>query len=330
MSPPSPAVLQAFGVSGRPENVAGGRGLCYRVGDIVFKPSDGDEEAKWTANLATRLLARGPSAEYRLPRPLPVVWVRGPPSSYSIPRDDDDDDEREQQEYVFEGWTAATFVSGSAARAEAGKTWIPLCDAIFRVSRALNRDIAALGMPQRPPDFVARKTDRWVEADRVTWGEKALADVPRVNDDMLRRLSPALVALTGMVKPLSAGGPGTDGADLESQCMHADLTSNVLFDSDGAGLPPAVIDLTPLWRPPAFAEAIVIADCITWKGEGEALVRWWAGDNEFRMQLLIRALYWRDITFAIDSDLKWIAEHAGKVDFATGPEIISSAVNIKK
>ena len=39
--------------------------------------------------------------------------------------------------------------------------------------------------------------------------------------------------------------------------IHADLTGNVLFAD---GLPPLVLDLSPLWRPAVAAAAIVVAD----------------------------------------------------------------------
>ncbi|MEV6598562.1 hypothetical protein AB0M36_17045 [Actinoplanes sp. NPDC051346] len=45
------------------------------------------------------------------------------------------------------------------------------------------------------------------------------------------------------------------------QLVHADLTKNVLL---APGLPPAIIDISPHWRPPAYAEGIVVADVLCW------------------------------------------------------------------
>ncbi|MER7333612.1 MULTISPECIES: hypothetical protein [unclassified Micromonospora] len=45
--------------------------------------------------------------------------------------------------------------------------------------------------------------------------------------------------------------------------MHADLTNNVLF---APGLAPAVIDISPYWRPPEYAEGVVVADALCWHG----------------------------------------------------------------
>lgn len=46
-----------------------------------------------------------------------------------------------------------------------------------------------------------------------------------------------------------------------AQLIHGDLTGNVLFAADEA---PAVIDFSPYWRPPVFAEAVVVADGLLW------------------------------------------------------------------
>jgi hypothetical protein len=51
--------------------------------------------------------------------------------------------------------------------------------------------------------------------------------------------------------------------------VHGDLTRNVLFSP---ALPPAVIDISPYWRSPEFAEAVVIADALCWHGASPALL----------------------------------------------------------
>jgi hypothetical protein len=47
------------------------------------------------------------------------------------------------------------------------------------------------------------------------------------------------------------------------QIVHGDLTGNVLL---AAGMAPAVIDISPYWRPPAYADGIVVADALCWHG----------------------------------------------------------------
>jgi hypothetical protein len=45
--------------------------------------------------------------------------------------------------------------------------------------------------------------------------------------------------------------------------VHGDLTGNVLF---APGLDPVVIDISPYWRPVAYAEGVVLADALCWHG----------------------------------------------------------------
>jgi hypothetical protein len=82
------------------------------------------------------------------------------------------------------------------------------------------------------------------------------------------------------------------------------MGGNILL-ADAEGLLPGIIDLTMFWRPPAYAEAIIVADGLMWEGEVRELVEVYGLDDE-RLQLLVRALYWRVLCFAIDSDMEWI------------------------
>lgn len=74
--------------------------------------------------------------------------------------------------------------------------------------------------------------------------------------------------------------------------MHGDLTGNVLFHRD---LPPLVIDLSPYWRPPLYAAAIVIADALVFEGAGEEVTEPLRSDPSFA-QCLLRALIFRAVT----------------------------------
>jgi hypothetical protein len=49
--------------------------------------------------------------------------------------------------------------------------------------------------------------------------------------------------------------------------VHGDLTNNVLLR---AGQPPGIIDFSPYWRPPEYAEGIIVADALSWHGAGTA------------------------------------------------------------
>ncbi len=63
---------------------------------------------------------------------------------------------------------------------------------------------------------------------------------------------------------------GTPAPRSVSQLIHGDLSGNVLF---AAGLPPAIIDFSPYWRPVAYASAVVAVDGVLWFGAGEALLQ---------------------------------------------------------
>ena len=44
--------------------------------------------------------------------------------------------------------------------------------------------------------------------------------------------------------------------------------------------------------------------------------------GELRIQLLLRALYWRALPFDIDTDLRWVMENFPKADYEGVVEIV--------
>jgi len=71
--------------------------------------------------------------------------------------------------------------------------------------------------------------------------------------------------------------------------VHGDLAGNVLF---APGLPPAIIDLSPYWRPTSSATAIVAVDGVLWFGADNTLLRKAADEADCTMPL-IRAIIFR-------------------------------------
>ncbi|KAE9375994.1 phosphotransferase family protein [Stipitochalara longipes BDJ] len=268
MNPPSPEIINAFGLSGTPKPLPGGRGLCYLVGETVFKPADDDTEAQWLSELATKLLIRS-SASYRLSKPLAVF---GQPCTF-----------------VFDRWTASSFLPG--ATEQSGNF-----EEILQVSRAFHADLAEVIYEK--PVAIAGRSNRWCEADAVTWEEKKLEDVPDVDQEILAQLDPILKKLVLARKSLPES--------VKPQLIHADLAGNVLFQADPRE-PPAIIDLTLYWRPARYAEAIIVADGLTWDGKGHGLIQFY-GMDELGKQMLLRALYWRCLTWAIEPDHEWVRE----------------------
>jgi uncharacterized protein (TIGR02569 family) len=167
------------------------------------------------------------------------------------------------------GWTAWRYQPGAHA---AGR-WRDVIDVGRRLHAALEGE--------REPAFLARRTDRWALADRVAWGELPASDYAG---------TPHIDALVGALRPVT----------LRRQLVHGDLTGNVLFDER---LPPLVIDLSPYWRPPAFASAVVVADALVFEGAGEELLEPLLADPagsgarpEAFAQCLLRALVFRAVT----------------------------------
>ena len=82
---------------------------------------------------------------------------------------------------------------------------------------------------------------------------------------------------------------GLDDTDLgREQLVHADLAGNVLLDAAGA---PFVIDLSPAWRSPLWAEAVCVLDAVLWHGApADALDEWRTGAPR---QAMLRAALFR-------------------------------------
>ena len=124
----------------------------------------------------------------------------------------------------------------------------------------------ALAGVERPSAVLDARTAGWARADRIAWGEASAADFAG-----LPEVSHLLAARTAV--------------SASNQLIHGDLSGNVLFAD---GLPPAVIDLSPYWRPAAYASAIVAVDAVLWYEADVELLSTVAD-----AQLLVRALLFR-------------------------------------
>ena len=165
---------------------------------------------------------------------------------------------------IHDGWCAWAYLEGGHRDA----AW----PEVIAAGRRFHAAIA--GFP-RPP-FLDLRTDSWAVGDRVAWGELSASEIPDVKH---------LPRLLALLRPVSA----------PSQLVHGDLTGNVLFAD---GLPPAVIDFSPYWRPPAFADAIVVGDALLWEGADATLLDAVADVPDFP-QYLLRALVFRAVADAL-------------------------------
>ena len=164
--------------------------------------------------------------------------------------------------WVVAGWSAQRFVSG---RPE------PRYDEIIEVSLTLHRALA--GLPQ--PRFLLDRTSLYSWADRLAWdepddGRYVLGDGHGAR--LLRELADDRVAV-----------------DLPQQVVHGDLFGNVLF---AGSAPPAVVGITPYWRPPEWAAGVIAVDALTWGGASTELLENWRHLPHWP-QMVLRALIFR-------------------------------------
>jgi uncharacterized protein (TIGR02569 family) len=158
-------------------------------------------------------------------------------------------------ELAVEGWTAWSLLAGDHA---------PRWPEILAVGERFHGALAGV---ERPSALLDARTDGWARADRIAWGEAPAADFAG-----LPEVSHLLAARTAV--------------SASNQLIHGDLSGNVLFAD---GLAPAVIDLSPYWRPAAYASAIVAVDAVLWYG-AEASLLATVARGEDGAQLLVRAL----------------------------------------
>jgi hypothetical protein len=164
--------------------------------------------------------------------------------------------------WVVQGWSATRWVDGRSvpATGPSVERWQQALEA----GRAFHRAVAHV----KRPGFFERLDSWWARADRRTWAESGPAEpVPQ--------LAPTARVLESACRPL--GG---------SQVVHGDLAGNVLLAD---GLPPAVIDVSPYWRPPALAEGVLVADALCWYGAEPTLLE----DLDVSVPAVARAMLFR-------------------------------------
>ena len=170
--------------------------------------------------------------------------------------------------FVVGGWSATAWMAGEPRPGEVR----PLLDVSADLHAALRATAIAW------PAFLRARTDRWATADRVAWGEERPSrfSSPAMSDvfDELDRF---------LLKPWRGDAP---------QLVHADLTGNVLFD-EGEELPPAVIDLSPYFRPALFADAVVVVDAVAWHDASLDEAVAFATASPFSRDALARAVVFR-------------------------------------
>ncbi|MGI8416324.1 MAG: TIGR02569 family protein [Nakamurella sp.] len=166
--------------------------------------------------------------------------------------------------WVVGGWTAQRFVAG---RADDRYT------EILETGDRLHEALAEI----REPRFLRERDDLYSWADKLAWGEIEDTD-GKLGGGHGAKLFAELAAGRAPVSPTAT-----------AQVVHGDLFGNVLF---AASAPPAVVDITPYWRPPSWAAAVIVVDAISWGGATTDLVEGSADRQDFP-EMLRRALLFR-------------------------------------
>lgn len=138
---PRAEVLAAFGGDDDAKDptslvlLPGGRGLTWRAGEVVLRPSAGNGETVWKAEALATLMH---SDAFRAPRPR---RARG-------------------GSWTMDGWEAWEWMSGATDESR-----------IVDVIRAGEAFHAAVAHHARPA-FLDASDDPWAQADRIAWGER--------------------------------------------------------------------------------------------------------------------------------------------------------------
>lgn len=274
VTPPVPPehVLATFGLrESDPEEVGPGWDRGWRYGDVVLSPVVDHARAAWSAGVRETLQVEG----VRMARPVRSTDGR----------------------WVVSGWSADTFLAGEPE---------PRHDEVVAVAGRLHAATAAVPRPRFLAPGPGAPLDVFTAADRASWGED------------LTRLAASLRASRAPVPDGAEPGPGDpddpdpDPAEADSareasaalfaaldplrepvtspsQLVHGDLFGTVLF---AGAAPPGITDLTPYWRPAAWAAGVAVVDAVAWGGADTGLIDRWEHLPEWPQQLL-RALLFR-------------------------------------
>ncbi|MFD1648335.1 TIGR02569 family protein [Pseudonocardia alaniniphila] len=161
--------------------------------------------------------------------------------------------------WVVAGWAACRFVSGTIE---------PRHDAVLEAAGRLHAATASLPRPA----LLDGRDDLLTRSAAAAFGERRLVLDPATGGELFTGLAPYR-------SPIRS----------EPQVVHPELFGSVLFDEDGT---PALIELTPCWRPKAWAAAVVVVDALAWGGADDGILQRWADQPEWP-QMLLRGLLHR-------------------------------------
>ena len=250
---PPDHVLAAFGLSGvQPEPLGSSWEGGWRCGEVVLSMVADHARAAWSAKVRETLFIDG----VRLARPVRSTDGR----------------------YVVAGWRADTYVAGTPE---------PRHDEVVSAAVRLHEATAKFERPRfltQPPVAPWADVDVFIAADRSAWEERPLYSLSQG-----ARVASASADGQKSIDLINQLGPLRRPTKSPSQLVHGDLYGTVLFAGTAA---PGITDITPYWRPSAWAAGVVVVDALSWGDADDGLVERWKPLPEWS-QMLLRALMFR-------------------------------------
>jgi uncharacterized protein (TIGR02569 family) len=180
--------------------------------------------------------------------------------------------------WAYAGWSASRWVDGRHESRRSAIAAMAVAVAFHRALRHLPR-----------PSFLDARVHPWAVGDRMAWGEEPLS----LAEPRLMRLAESFTELV-------------EAPAETAQVVHGDLYGNVLYAD---GLAPAVIDVSPYFRPPSYALGIIVADGLAWYGDGDEVIGHMPCQD--RASAVARAAIFRLV--ATDRHLQATGDPAGNV-----------------
>ena len=224
----------------------------WRCGEVVLSVVPDHARAAWSAKVRETLFVDG----VRLARPVRSTDGR----------------------YVVAGWRADTYVAGTPE---------PRHDEVVSAAVRLHEATAKLERPRfltQPPVAPWSDVDVFTAADRAAWEDRPLHSLPPG-----ARVAPASADGQKSIELINQLATLRRPTKSPSQLVHGDLYGTVLFAGTAA---PGITDITPYWRPPAWAAGVIVVDALSWGEADDGLIERWNALPEWP-QMLLRALMFR-------------------------------------
>lgn len=157
IKPPTIYTTEAFGSKEEPVLLAGGQGTAYRSGNIVLKPSEGDDRANWMTNIFSNLVESG---EVRFAKPIKSIHGN----------------------WIQDGYVAWTFLEGEHVKGQYDK----------KVKASQKFHNLLKDVPK--PNFLNSPDSSWSAANEVVWQEQNIS-YDQEFMDLVNQIKPKLKPL---------------------------------------------------------------------------------------------------------------------------------------